>query len=55
MAIPHAPLYAASSMGSNRARCAWAAGDDMSMITYHDEEWGVPSWDDRHLFEMLTL
>jgi DNA-3-methyladenine glycosylase I len=25
------------------------------MRTYHDEEWGVPSHDDRHLFEMLTL
>ena len=25
------------------------------MATYHDEEWGVPSRDDRHLFEMLTL
>lgn len=25
------------------------------MLTYHDEEWGVPSREDRHLFEMLTL
>ena len=25
------------------------------MAAYHDEEWGVPSRDDRHLFEMLTL
>lgn len=25
------------------------------MLTYHDEEWGVPSHDDRHLFELLTL
>ena len=25
------------------------------MTAYHDEEWGVPSHDDRHLFEMLTL
>jgi DNA-3-methyladenine glycosylase I len=24
-------------------------------IAYHDEEWGVPNRDDRHLFEMLTL
>jgi DNA-3-methyladenine glycosylase I len=24
-------------------------------LVYHDEEWGVPSHDDRHLFEMLTL
>jgi DNA-3-methyladenine glycosylase I len=25
------------------------------MLAYHDEEWGVPAHDDRHLFEMLTL
>src|SRR5881409_3533249 len=25
------------------------------MLRYHDEEWGVPSHDDRDLFEMLTL
>ena len=25
------------------------------MIEYHDEEWGVPSHDDRHLFEHLVL
>ncbi len=25
------------------------------MVRYHDEEWGVPSRDDAHLFEMLSL
>jgi DNA-3-methyladenine glycosylase I len=25
------------------------------MCEYHDREWGVPSYDDRHLFEMLVL
>jgi DNA-3-methyladenine glycosylase I len=35
-------------------RCAWA-GDDPLMVAYHDEEWGVPSHNDAHLFEMLTL
>jgi len=25
------------------------------MLAYHDEEWGVPSHDENHLFEMLTL
>lgn len=34
-------------------RCGWALG--ASMIAYHDEEWGVPSHDDRHLFELLVL
>ncbi len=36
-------------------RCAWAPLDDLLYLAYHDEEWGVPSHDDRHLFEMLTL
>lgn len=35
-------------------RCEWA-GSDPLMVAYHDEEWGAPSHDDRHLFEMLTL
>jgi DNA-3-methyladenine glycosylase I len=25
------------------------------MIAYHDQEWGLPSYDDRHLFEMIIL
>jgi DNA-3-methyladenine glycosylase I len=36
-------------------RCEWAADSDELMLAYHDEEWGVPSRDDRQLFEMLTL
>ena len=36
-------------------RCTWAAGSGDLMLRYHDEEWGVPSHDDRHLFEMLIL
>jgi DNA-3-methyladenine glycosylase I len=36
-------------------RCAWASVEDDLSLAYHDEEWGVPSHDDRHLFEMLTL
>lgn len=36
-------------------RCEWAANGDGVDLAYHDEEWGVPSHDDRHLFEMITL
>jgi DNA-3-methyladenine glycosylase I len=36
-------------------RCGWARDASDRMLRYHDEEWGVPSHDDRHLFEMLTL
>lgn len=35
-------------------RCAWVS-DDPLYIKYHDEEWGIPNYDDRHLFEMLCL
>ena len=36
-------------------RCAWGAEAEPRYLAYHDEEWGVPSHDDVHLFEMLTL
>jgi DNA-3-methyladenine glycosylase I len=35
-------------------RCAWARGSELD-IAYHDHEWGVPVYDDRLLFEFLTL
>src|SRR5438270_14064503 len=34
-------------------RCDWARSE--LMITYHDNEWGVPLHDDRGLFEFLIL
>jgi DNA-3-methyladenine glycosylase I len=36
-------------------RCEWVPLDQPTYLAYHDEEWGVPSHDDRHLFEMLVL
>ncbi|MBK9708193.1 MAG: DNA-3-methyladenine glycosylase I [Acidobacteria bacterium] len=35
-------------------RCPWCHGHEI-YIAYHDDEWGVPVHDDRHLFEMLIL
>lgn len=35
-------------------RCAWA-GNDPLMRAYHDEEWGVPEYDSRALWEKLML
>ena len=35
-------------------RCSWAESDP-HLLAYHDGEWGVPSFDDPYLFEMLTL
>jgi len=37
----------------SHTRCAWAQ-DELS-IRYHDAEWGVPTHDDRRLFEFLLL
>jgi DNA-3-methyladenine glycosylase I len=36
-------------------RCAWGVEGDPVYRAYHDEEWGRPSRDARHLFEMLVL
>lgn len=36
-------------------RCSWANPKNQLYIDYHDQEWGVPSYDDQHLFEMLIL
>ncbi|HEY8200134.1 MAG TPA: DNA-3-methyladenine glycosylase I [Actinomycetota bacterium] len=38
-----------------RQRCPWAEHRSILELEYHDREWGVPSHDDRHLFEMLVL
>jgi len=37
------------------ARCAWGVEGDPLYRSYHDAEWGRPSRDERHLFEMLVL
>jgi DNA-3-methyladenine glycosylase I len=39
---------------SDKLRCSWAKGPDF-YIKYHDEEWGVPTHDDRLHFEWLSL
>ena len=39
---------------AGRMRCPWAESDPL-LARYHDEEWGVPSYDDRYLFEILSL
>ena len=35
-------------------RCEWCLGNDI-YIKYHDEEWGLPLYDDAKLFELLLL
>jgi DNA-3-methyladenine glycosylase I len=38
-----------------KIRCEWVPAGDPLYAAYHDEEWGVPSHEDSHLYEMLTL
>jgi DNA-3-methyladenine glycosylase I len=38
----------------SKQRCLWA-GSDALMQAYHDEEWGVPEFDSRALWEQLIL
>lgn len=38
----------------DRRRCEWAGTRELD-VRYHDEEWGVPTHDDRTLFEFLVL
>jgi DNA-3-methyladenine glycosylase I len=42
-------------MADRKKRCFWAQNGDGLYTRYHDEEWGRPSHDDRHLFEMVIL
>lgn len=37
-----------------KTRCFWLTKDEI-YIKYHDEEWGVPVYDDKRLFEFLLL
>ncbi len=36
-------------------RCSWLDTSKPDYVKYHDEEWGVPVYDDKKLFEFLTL
>ncbi len=36
-------------------RCPWLDTNKEDYVAYHDEEWGVPLYDDHRLFEFITL
>ena len=36
-------------------RCQWCNPKNPTYIKYHDEEWGVPNFDEQYLFEMMIL
>ena len=43
------------TLKTDLTRCTWTTGGSDLMLSYHDEEWGVPEHNDRALFEFLTL
>lgn len=49
------PAPAAYDRKQMPKRCEWAERDDPLLVAYHDQEWGAPVHEDRHLFELLTL
>ena len=36
-------------------RCKWCNLSNPIYVEYHDNEWGIPNYDDDYLFEMLIL
>jgi DNA-3-methyladenine glycosylase I len=56
MATKPKPVRASDALAHSDgvSRCPWA-GLDPLYVAYHDEEWGVPEWDDRAMFEKLVL
>ena len=43
------------TLADNKKRCFGNDENKPYMTVYHDKEWGTPSHDDKHLFEMLIL
>jgi DNA-3-methyladenine glycosylase I len=44
-----------ATFDSPDGRCAWANPREPIYVAYHDEEWGVPEYDPRALWEKLVL
>ena len=44
-----------SEIDADKIRCFGNGAGHEILATYHDSEWGVPAYNDRLLFEMLTL
>lgn len=39
----------------DKNRCKWCNQKNALYVAYHDQEWGVPRFDDKYLYEMLIL
>lgn len=42
-------------MSDSKKRCSWVLEKNQNYTQYHDEEWGVPVFDDEKQFEFLIL
>ncbi len=51
--VPRRPILTTPS-AKPLQRCSWP-GNDPLYVAYHDDEWGVPEYDSRALWEMLML
>ncbi|WP_448550252.1 DNA-3-methyladenine glycosylase I [Thalassotalea fusca] len=40
---------------TEKCRCPWVDTSKPDYVRYHDEEWGVPVYEDKKLFEFITL
>lgn len=40
---------------SDKKRCKWCNINNPLYVEYHDNEWGIPNFDDKYLYEMLLL
>lgn len=40
---------------AEQIRCSWVNLNNEKYIKYHDEEWGIPLYDDKKLYELLVL
>lgn len=47
-------MHRSTGIETMKTRCAWAKSDPI-YLDYHDQEWGVPIYDERLLFEFLIL
>jgi DNA-3-methyladenine glycosylase I len=44
-----------ATFDASDGRCAWANPKEPIYVAYHDDEWGVPEYDPRALWEKLVL
>lgn len=43
------------NVNDTRVRCPWAVSSNPRYTRYHDEEWGVPVFDEQKMFEFIAL